>query len=316
MADAGKPQADGLNKSQMKQYLVPAVAVAAVVVLAGLVIFVSGSGGRKMSDGSDGSASDSGLKEVSTGVKSRDLKEGTGEACPPGAEVKMHYTGWLENGDVFDSTRVGAKATGLPVTFKLKSLIKGWQEGIPGMKAGGIRKLVIAPDKGYGPKGNAAIPGDSTLIFEVELVEFTAPAGAPRPRREPPPSDLTKLSDGTAPGDNDPGLQPLGTGGLKYRDLKVGDGPACPEGATPIMDYTGWLVSGGQPFDSSFNRGEPLDMPLADLIKGWQQGVPGMKVGGIRKLVIPPDLGYGGQDRPKIPANSTLVFEVELLGIK
>src|SRR6266545_1558484 len=313
MANPAKPQSEGVDKAKMKQYLGPAVAVAAVLVLAGLVIYVSG-GSRKMSDGSNGSADDSALKEASPGVKYRDIKEGIGEPCPPGAEVKMHYTGWTTDGNVFDSTKEG-KATALPATFKLKGLIKGWQEGIPGMKPGGIRKLVISPEKGYGKNKQGSIHENSTLIFEVELLEFTPPPVAARPRRTPAPSDLTKLSDGTAPGADDPELKPLGTGGLKYRDLKVGDGPVCPEGAHVVMDYIGWLTTGGAPFDSSWKPdGEPLDMALGGLIKGLQQGVPGMKVGGIRKLVIPADLAYGGQAKGGIPANSTLVFEIELLG--
>lgn len=306
MADAG------LDKATMKQYLVPALAIAAVIVLAGLVMVVTGST-RKMSDGSNGSVDDPDLKDVSAGVKYRDIKEGIGEACPPGAAVTMHYTGWLEDGTVFDSS----KERGQPADFKLQSLIAGWQEGIPGMKKGGIRKLVIAPDKGYGKSSKGKIPPNSTLIFEVELVDFKPTPGAPRARRSPIPTDLTKLSDGTAPGADDPGLKPLGTSGLKYRDIKVGDGLECPEGATPIMDYTGWLTSGGQPFDTSFKPGgDPLDMSLGDLIKGWQQGVPGMRVGGIRKLVIPSDLGYGPKGQGSIPPNATLVFEVELLGLK
>ena len=101
-----------------------------------------------------------------------------------------------------------------------------------------------------------------------------------------------------------------------YRDLKVGDGPECPIGAHVLMDYTGWLTTGGSPFDSSWNPGrDPLDSSLRDLIQGWQHGVPGMKVGGIRKLVIPPNLGYGETGKGSIPPNATLVFEIELLGI-
>jgi FKBP-type peptidyl-prolyl cis-trans isomerase len=312
MADGQGAGTAGTNK-----YLVPAVAAGAVVVLAVLVIFVSGSDARKMSDGSNGSADDSGLKELTAGVRYRDLKEGIGEPCPPGASVTMHYTGWVNNGDMFDSTREGKKSPQAAL-FSLGKLIKGWQEGIPGMKRGGIRKLVIAPEKGYGPQGQPPkIPGNSTLVFEVELVDFTPGVIPPRPRRTPAPTDLTKLSDGTAPGADDPNLKPIGSNGLKYRDLKEGDGPVCPEGATPIMDYIGWLTSGGNPFDSSWKPGrEPLDMSLGRLIKGWQQGVPGMKVGGIRKLVIPPSLAYGSEDKGDIPPNSTLVFEIELLGIK
>lgn len=138
-----------------------------------------------------------------------------------------------------------------------------------------------------------------------------------RPRRDPLPNRPAKLSDGTAPGDPDPGLQDLG-GGLKYRDLKVGDGEECPEGATvtPVMDYVGWLPNGTL-FDTSFQTGRSaLGMSLGELIQGWQRGVPGMKVGGIRKLVIPPELGYGAVDKGIIPPNSTLVFEMELLGLK
>lgn len=301
--------ADGLNKSQMKQYLVPAAAVAAVIVLAGLVIFVSGST-RKMSDGSDGTASDPGLKEVSAGVKMRDLKDGTGEPCPPGAAVKMHYTGWLEDGTVFDSTREGAKAKGVPADFKLNGLIKGWQEGIPGMKKGGVRKLVISPDKGYGAKGaGTAIPGGATLIFEVELVDFTpgAPAGnvVSGPGQPMP-------SDGSNGGTEDPGLKDIGEG-LKIRDLKEGSGDPVKEGATVTIHYTGWTTDGNV-FDSSHKRGEPMTSSLRRLVAGWQKGIPGMKPGGVRKLVIPAALGYGEEGSPpNIPGGATIIFEVEMI---
>ncbi|MFM8272774.1 MAG: FKBP-type peptidyl-prolyl cis-trans isomerase [Gemmata sp.] len=316
MAVPGKGRPDGADRQKVKQVMVPALAVAAIVVLVGLVVFVSDSAaGRKMSDGSNGSVDDTGLKEVGAGVRSRDIKEGVGEACPPGAEVKIHYTGWLNDGTVFDSSR----DRGQPATFKLAGLIQGWQEGIPGMRPGGIRKLVIAPEKGYGQQDKGKIPPGSTLIFEVELLEAKPGPVPPRPRRTPPPSDLSKLSDGTEPGADDPKLIPIGTGGLKYRDLKDGDGPVCPAGAHVVMDYTGWLLTGGPYFDSSWKPGSdgPLDMSLRSLIQGWQEGVPGMKVGGVRKLVIPADLGYGARGSPPaIPGGATLVFEIELLGVK
>jgi FKBP-type peptidyl-prolyl cis-trans isomerase len=101
-----------------------------------------------------------------------------------------------------------------------------------------------------------------------------------------------------------------------YRDIKVGDGPEAPAGSHVVMDYTGWRRSDGFMFDSSWKPGsQPLDMPLGGLIKGWQQGVPGMKVGGIRKLVIPPELGYPQGAGDDIPPGTTLVFEIELLGV-
>jgi peptidylprolyl isomerase len=304
---AGQNQPGGQPQpSKLTPILVPVIGVALLVILVVVVGSVGGSS-RKMSDGSDGSADDSGLKELTAGVKYRDLKEGEGEPCPPGARVTINYTGWLTDGTEFDSGKR---------TFDLNNLIPGWQEGIPGMKKGGIRKLVISPEKGYGSRvqGDGKIPANSTLIFEVSLIDFTP---GPRPRRSPPPTDLTKLVDGTVPNAPDPGLKPIGDQGLMYRDLKVGDGPEVPHGAHVVMDYTGWLQSNNHMFDSSWKPGgKLLDMDLTGLIKGWQEGVPGMKVGGIRKLVIPPELGYGGRQTGDIPPNSTLIFEVEVLGVK
>ncbi len=302
----GEPSA-----AQIKRVLIPTVAIGVVIILVAVVASVTSGSGRAMSDGSDGSAEDSGLREITTGLKIRDLKEGVGDPVPEGAKVKVHYTGWLTDGTVFDTSKEKGKG---PIEFSLDGVIPGWTKGIPGMKPGGIRKLVISPEKGYGNKASGKIPAGSTLIFEVELLETTP---GPRARRTPAPTDLTKLVDGSSPTDDDPGLKPLGDGGLKYRDIKEGDGPVAPEGAKVVMDYTGWLLSNGSMFDSSWKPGSlPLEMGLGSLIRGWQQGVPGMKVGGIRKLVIPAALAYGESGRPGIPPNSTLVFEIELLGIK
>lgn len=128
-------------------------------------------------------------------------------------------------------------------------------------------------------------------------------------------SDVAKLTDGTEPGAEDPGLKPIGTEGLKYRDLKEGDGREVRAGETVTAYYTGWLTN-GTVFDSARQRGEPIAFSLGEVVKGWGQGIPGMKVGGIRKLVIPPELGYGSRSQGKIPANSTLIFEVELVDVK
>ena len=106
--------------------------------------------------------------------------------------------------------------------------------------------------------------------------------------------------------------------GLKYLDLKVGDGPEATSGKIVEVHYTGWLESGTK-FDSSVDRHRPFTFRLGagDVIKGWDQGVAGMKVGGKRKLIIPPDLGYGkGGAGEVIPPGATLIFEVELLGVR
>lgn len=107
-------------------------------------------------------------KTSPSGLISTDVKEGKGEAVPKNALVKVHYTGRLENGQKFDSSR----DRGEPITFPLNGVIAGWTEGIPGMKVGGHRKLVIPPELGYGKEGIGPIPPNSTLIFDVELISF------------------------------------------------------------------------------------------------------------------------------------------------
>ena len=105
---------------------------------------------------------------------------------------------------------------------------------------------------------------------------------------------------------------------LQIEDQLVGSGPAAESGQTVSVHYTGTLPDGSK-FDSSLDRGRPFEFTLGQgrVIKGWEQGVLGMKVGGKRKLVIPPDLGYGPRGFPPvIPANATLHFEIELLGVR
>jgi len=106
--------------------------------------------------------------------------------------------------------------------------------------------------------------------------------------------------------------------GLKYEDVKVGTGETATAGRTVSVHYTGWLTD-GKKFDSSKDRGKPFEFPLGGgrVIKGWDEGVQGMKVGGVRKLTIPASLGYGSRGAGGvIPPDATLVFEVELLGVR
>ena len=111
---------------------------------------------------------------------------------------------------------------------------------------------------------------------------------------------------------------PTTPNGLTYQDLVEGTGAEAAKGAQVSVHYTGWLMDGTK-FDSSKDRGQPFDFPLGmrHVIAGWDEGVQGMKVGGTRKLTIPPQLGYGARGAGGvIPPNATLVFEVDLLDVR
>lgn len=108
------------------------------------------------------------------------------------------------------------------------------------------------------------------------------------------------------------------SGGLQYWDIKAGTGAEAKDGQNVTVHYTGWLTD-GKKFDSSVDRGQPFQFQLGTghVIKGWDEGVAGMKVGGKRQLRIPPELGYGSRGAGGvIPPNAILIFDVELLGVK
>ena len=231
-------------------------------------------------------------KKTDSGLEIWDVKEGTGDATAKGATVTIHYTGWTLDGKVFDSS----VKRGTPATFPLTSLIKGWQEGIPGMKAGGVRRLKIPGNLAYGERGGAGgkIPPNATLVFEIDLF------GDPMKMPDPAAKDWKKEANG-----------------VRLWDVKVGTGDEVAKGATVTIHYTGWNQQ-GKVFDSSrTDNGQPVTFPLASLIKGWQEYVPGMKVGGVRRMELPPEFAYGKQGAgADIPPNATLVFEIEVKATK
>ncbi|HMQ29782.1 MAG TPA: FKBP-type peptidyl-prolyl cis-trans isomerase, partial [Chloroflexaceae bacterium] len=162
------------------------------------------------------------------------------------------------------------------------------------------------PDLAYGNGGaGGVIPPNATLTFEVELVEIRP--GAPL---APAAVDASRLT--TTPS------------GLQYIDLEPGTGPEATAGRTVLVHYTGWLADGTR-FDTSrqprrpMGRQEPFSFTLGrgEVIPGWDEGVAGMKVGGTRQLIIPPDLAYGDRGAGGvIPPGATLTFEVELIEVR
>lgn len=233
-----------------------------------------------------------------------------------GKSINVHYTGWLydaskadKKGGKFDSS----VDRGQPFNFVLGTgqVIAGWEQGVPGMKVGGKRTLVIPANLAYGASARDAqkdaagnvlkdpsgvpyvgIPANSALVFEIELISVNSVV----PPVEVFPPTLVKS------------------------DLVVGTGTEAVAGKALTVKYTGWFyTSKVSDFKGTQFETGSYDFTLGagNVIKGWDQGVVGMKVGGKRSLIIPADLAYGAAGKlPTIPANATLLFEIELVSVK
>ena len=238
-------------------------------------------------------------KEAAKGLKIYDEKVGTGKPAAPGAILKTHYTGWLLNGRKFGSSRDLGKP--LSVVMGAGKMIKGWEQGLEGMREGGVRWFRVAPSMGYGATAYAMIPSNSTLLFRVELVSSEIDEELAATMDFFPDTTTLTLENGSE--------------GLRYAIVKPGEGEPAKSGSTVKVHYTGWLVNGYK-FDSSRDRGQPFAFPLGGgrVIRGWELGVQGMLPGEKRILIVPPGLGYGSRAAGPIPGGSTLIFAVEYLG--
>ncbi len=237
---------------------------------------------------------------LASGVVVEDFVIGEGPEAKAGSEVSVHYTGRLDDGTVFDTSHKRKR----PFTFTVgqRRVIKGWDLGIPGMKVGGKRRLTIPPELPSGDRDKPNIPAGSRLTFDVELVSITPPL--PDPKGEDAfagaPLRRSELD-----------------GGLVVEVFAEGEGREAAAGDRVSVHYTGKLDD-GTVFDSSIPRRKPIDFPLESgrVIKGWDLGIAGMKVGELRRLTIPAALAYGERGKGKIPPSSRLTFTVELMAIK
>jgi len=234
---------------------------------------------------------------TASGLQFLEETPGTGAAPQPGNLITMDYTATLVDGTVL----VDTYSEGKPVTtvWGKDWLLPGWEEGMGLMKAGGKAKMVLPPELAFGAEGYGSfIPGNAQVIIEVELLKV---------EEAPVPSEVS--ADQLTTSDT----------GLQYYDLVVGTGEEAVKSATVSTHYTIWVKTetGFDYIDTSL-RDVPLEFVVGrgDMVfPGWEEGVTGMKVGGKRYLVIPPDLGMGDQENGMVPANSTLVMEIELTNV-
>ncbi|MFZ5619188.1 MAG: FKBP-type peptidyl-prolyl cis-trans isomerase [Pseudomonadota bacterium] len=246
-----------------------------------------------------------GVKTTPSGLQYMVLSEGPAEGPSPKAEdiVVVHYVGTLTDGTEFDSSvKRGAAAK-----FPLNQVIPGWTEGVQLMSEGDKFRFFIPPGLAYGEQGSpGAIGPNEALIFDVELIRVSGPE-----------RNLAAAEKFLAENAKKPGVKTTASG-LQYQVLAEGPaGGKSPSDANKVsVHYEGRLLDGSV-FDSSYDRGEPIEFPLARVIAGWTEGVQLMSEGDKFRFFIPPALGYGESGTPGGPIgpNEALIFDVELLKV-
>lgn len=238
---------------------------------------------------------DTEIQTTDSGLKYSVLEAGpaTGDSPVMGDQVEVHYTGWLTDGKVFDSSRK-RNAT---AKFVLGQVIPGWNEGLQLMRAGARYKFTIPFDLAYGEAGSPpSIPPKSTLIFDVELVSFVA-----GPRFRAPNPEKQEATDV----------------GLKYEILETGDGDPPSKDTTITMNYTLWNTEGKLLMTSVFQSPTPKGTPGQYTIGVLQKGPMLMKPGASYLFEVPADLGFGQKDQgPDLPPGSTTIWKLDLVDVQ
>ena len=260
--------------------------------------------------------------EPATELCTVDTFVGTGDEVVENSTVTGHYViAGQESGKALESSW----DLGTPHTAALGDTIAGWGEGIVGMKPGGQRVIVIPAELAWGDVGNAAegIEPGETVVVVYDLISFTPPetlaaTGLVCPGATGPNSaggdDVAAEID--ARGKPVVMVPDAPATELCFIDEIVGTGDEVPATATVTVHYVGVGQQSRKQFDASWDNGAPATFGLDGVIPGWTQGIPGMKVGGRRTLVIPGELAYGpSPGSPDILPDETLVFTIDLIAI-
>ncbi|MCA6363818.1 MAG: FKBP-type peptidyl-prolyl cis-trans isomerase [Bacteroidetes bacterium] len=231
--------------------------------------------------------------KTASGLEYTITAKGNGPQAGSGYRLTVLYTGKLTNDTVFDAS---SRHGNTPFTYKVGAgrVIKGWDEAGALLRAGDKVTLRIPPELGYGAQQMPNIPANSTLVFEIEVLDV-----------QPPPVKRDAK-----------GMDTVTTAsGLKIVFFeKHPENPLAKPGQRVKVNYSGYLTD-GKMFDSSFENGAPIQVMLGkgQVIKGWDEGLALMRVGEKAQFIIPPGLAYGNRAMGSIPANSTLIFDVDLL---
>ncbi len=225
------------------------------------------------------------------------VEEGEGDAPEEGQPVRVDFTAWFTDGSRLDSTI----DNGRPLVFALgtEQLFPGLSEAVGTMRVGGQSQFIIPADLAFGETGTGGIPPNSDLIFLIDLLELLPPAP-------------------DAPAEVDEDDYVADDAGFLIADIEEGDGDPAEAGDMVQFHVTGWLEEDGTHILSSYDQGEPILLPIASgqALPGWDAGLTGMREGGVRQVVVPPELGFGETGAGDVvPPNATLIWLIELVSI-
>lgn len=254
-----------------------------------------------------------GVQVTESGLQYVVLEKGDGDSPTREGFVTVHYRGKFIDGTEFDSSH----GRGEPATFPVGRVIPGFTEALLLMQEGDTFEVTIPSELAYGESGagGGVIPGNSTLIFELELIETLTAEELETLQQRRIEAAKAEGVEFLERNKNNDGVQ-LTDSGLQYRIIEEGDGKMPTESSQVTVNYSGKLINGDE-FDSSYRRGEPASFPLNGVIKGWTEGLQLMKEGAKYEFFIPYELGYGerGTGSGSIPPYATLIFVVELISV-
>lgn len=234
------------------------------------------------------------------GAYYRDVVVGTGNVAVSGGTLIVDYVGYFPDGTQFGSSQ----ATGTTFTFVLgaSQVIPGWEEGLPGARAGGTRQLIIPAALAYGNQKRGNIPPNSNLVFTIVIREASGQVPVEKDVFAPALNVNLAASTRTA-------------NGVYFRDTAAGNGAPAAAGQTLVVDYVGFLADGTK-FDASQDHQSTFTFKLGagQVIAGWDEGLLGVKPGATRQLVIPSALAYGANPSGygNVPPYANLVFIVKV----